>query len=63
MIAGGFDTSNGCSAYVGHPRPQASPRQREREKVMKGIPFDCVPHRVKALFAGNTLESTVIPVV
>jgi len=35
-------------------------RERERERERND---DCVPQRVKALFAGNTLESTVIPVV
>ena len=37
-------------------------REREREKKERRRPFDCVPHRVKARFEGNTLETTVIPV-
>jgi hypothetical protein len=42
-------------------RERESERERKREKVEKGKPFDCVPHRVKARFKGNTLETTVIP--
>jgi hypothetical protein len=37
--------------------------REEREEVKKGVLSTVVPHRVIALFTGNTLESTVIPMV